>query len=185
MASHGAPIQSPMGPQRALRGRKGARHLLRFILCFGKLRHRLNVAFTLQEQPMRHRGRPVKYLGVPNEPGLDAEERRQLLRRIANRESARRMRKRQLDELHYSSTEVGAKPPACTPATTILQLWLSGSCRSPCHHLCPPLLRGCMAPPSCGAAALIPCMNCSIIMQRASRTAQMWEHVHPLMLGGS
>jgi hypothetical protein len=58
----------------------------------------------------------VKYLGDPNEPGLDAEERRQLLRRIANRESARRMRKRHLEELHHLSTEVGAKPPACTHA---------------------------------------------------------------------
>ena len=48
----------------------------------------------------------MKYQGDPNAPGLDAEERRQLLRRIANRESARRMRKRHLDELHDLSTEV-------------------------------------------------------------------------------
>ena len=60
----------------------------------------------MQEHPRRHRGRPVKYQGDPNAPGLDAEERRQLLRRIANRESARRMRKRHLDELHDLSTEV-------------------------------------------------------------------------------
>ena len=80
----------------------------------------------------------MKYQGDPNAPGLDAEERRQLLRRIANRESARRMRKRHLEELHDLSTEVGAKPPAGTYASPICPLWLSGVCSYPVTTLARP-----------------------------------------------
>ena len=88
-------------------GCQGALQLLSFLSSVQKCRTWLRLFFAaMQEHPRRHRGRPVKYQGDPNAPGLDAEERRQLLRRIANRESARRMRKRHLDELHDLSTEV-------------------------------------------------------------------------------
>lgn len=57
----------------------------------------------------RHqRGRPVKYLGDPDAPGLDPEQRRQLLRRISNRESARRVRKRHQEEVQRLHVKVCA-----------------------------------------------------------------------------
>ncbi|BDA51577.1 hypothetical protein COCOBI_19-1330 [Coccomyxa sp. Obi] len=44
-------------------------------------------------------GRPIAYCGDPNSPDLTSAERRRIMRRIANRESARRVRARRLDLL--------------------------------------------------------------------------------------
>ncbi|CAL8465681.1 g5217 [Coccomyxa elongata] len=44
-------------------------------------------------------GRPIAYCGDPNSPDLTPAERRRIMRRIANRESARRVRARRLDIL--------------------------------------------------------------------------------------
>ena len=44
-------------------------------------------------------GRPIAYSGDPFSPDLEPEQRRIILRRIANRESARRVRARRQDEL--------------------------------------------------------------------------------------
>lgn len=44
-------------------------------------------------------GRPIAYSGDPFSPDLEPEQRRVILRRIANRESARRVRARRQDEL--------------------------------------------------------------------------------------
>ena len=60
-----------------------------------------------KRQRGRQRGRPVKYRGDPDTPGLDPEQRRQLLQRISNRESARRTRKRQEEQLASMCAKVG------------------------------------------------------------------------------
>lgn len=44
-------------------------------------------------------GRPIAYTGDPNDPSLTEAERRRVKRRIANRESARRVRQRRLQEV--------------------------------------------------------------------------------------
>ncbi len=56
----------------------------------------------------RQRGRPVVYQGDPDAPGLEPEQRRQLLRRISNRESARRIRHRHQEELASLCAKVRA-----------------------------------------------------------------------------
>ena len=61
-----------------------------------------------QVRKRNQRGRPVKYLGDPDAPGLDPEQRRQLLRRISNRESARRVRKRHQEEVERLRVKVCA-----------------------------------------------------------------------------
>ena len=53
-------------------------------------------------------GRPIAYSGDPFSPALQPEERRVILRRIANRESARRVRARRQDELERLSQRVSA-----------------------------------------------------------------------------
>ncbi|CAL5224354.1 g7028 [Coccomyxa viridis] len=55
----------------------------------------------------RGRGRPVIYQGDPDAPGLDPAQRRLLQRRISNRESARRTRKRHQE--HAESLYAKAK----------------------------------------------------------------------------
>lgn len=60
-------------------------------------------------------GRPITYNGDPNAPELTEAERRKVKRRIANRESARRVqqrRKEMIDELQHKA------------------------CPLLCHHLC-------------------------------------------------
>lgn len=44
-------------------------------------------------------GRPIAYRGDPNAPELTDQERRRIKRRIANRESARRVRHKRQEEL--------------------------------------------------------------------------------------
>ena len=51
-----------------------------------------------QNAKKRGRGRPVIYQGDPDAPGLEPEQRRLLQRRISNRESAQRTRKRHQDQ---------------------------------------------------------------------------------------
>ena len=53
-------------------------------------------------------GRPIAYCGDPYAPGLLPEQRRVILRRIANRESARRVRARRQDELERLTEQVCA-----------------------------------------------------------------------------
>ncbi len=54
----------------------------------------MGVPARCQGVKKRGRGRPVIYQGDPDAPGLDPAQRRLLQRRISNRESARRTRKR-------------------------------------------------------------------------------------------
>ncbi len=51
------------------------------------------------------------YLGDPDAPGLEPDQRRQLLRRISNRESARRARNRHHEELATLCAKVCALHP--------------------------------------------------------------------------
>ena len=63
-------------------------------------------------KPKKKVGRPITYNGDPNAPELSEAERRKVKRRIANRESARRVqqrRKEMIDELQH---KVGCyRPP--------------------------------------------------------------------------
>lgn len=55
-------------------------------------------------KPKKKVGRPITYNGDPNAPELTEAERRKVKRRIANRESARRVqqrRKEMIDELQH------------------------------------------------------------------------------------
>ena len=51
-------------------------------------------------------GRPLTYKGDPNSPALTPQERRKIRRRIANRESARRVRARRQEELETMKQQV-------------------------------------------------------------------------------
>ena len=58
-------------------------------------------------KPKKKVGRPITYNGDPNAPELTEVERRKVKRRIANRESARRVqqrRKEMIDELQHKVT---------------------------------------------------------------------------------
>ena len=57
-------------------------------------------------------GRPIAYCGDPYAPSLEPEQRRVILRRIANRESARRVRARRQDELDRLTQQVCAAAPS-------------------------------------------------------------------------
>ena len=54
-------------------------------------------------------GRPIIYSGDPDAPNLTPQERRRIRRRIANRESARRVRAKRQDLIEEMSIKV------CTP----------------------------------------------------------------------
>lgn len=60
-------------------------------------------------------GRPITYKGDPEAADLTEEERRRIKRRIANRESARRVRQKRHDLMGE------------------LQMNVSLACRPPCH----------------------------------------------------
>ena len=61
----------------------------------------LSTVLLLQGKKGRRKvGRPITYQGSPSSPDLSPEERRVILRRIANRESARRVRDRRNEELN-------------------------------------------------------------------------------------
>lgn len=59
--------------------------------------HVLTVTFPQLTKEKRKVGRPIAYCGDPNSPDLTPAERRRIKRRIANRESARRVRARRQD----------------------------------------------------------------------------------------
>lgn len=64
-------------------------------------------------KPKKKVGRPITYNGDPNAPELSEAERRKVKRRIANRESARRVqqrRKEMIDELQHKVCAFGEIP---------------------------------------------------------------------------
>ena len=74
------------------------------LFCCSPLHH-----WFLQDwlKPKKKVGRPITYNGDPNAPELTEAERRKVKRRIANRESARRVqqrRKEMIDELQHKVT---------------------------------------------------------------------------------
>ena len=71
--------------------------------------------FCVQPRGKRKVGRPIAYCGDPNSPDLTPAERRRIMRRIANRESARRVRARRLDVLDEMTQKVFC--PDCTAAS--------------------------------------------------------------------
>ena len=66
------------------------------------------MAWLQDGKAKRKVGRPIAYCGDPFSPHLEPEQRRVILRRIANRESARRVRARRQDELERLSQRVSA-----------------------------------------------------------------------------
>ena len=60
-------------------------------------------------------GRPIIYSGDPDAPDLTPQERRRIRRRIANRESARRVRAKRQDLIEEMSIKVRPQKP-CKPA---------------------------------------------------------------------
>ncbi|KAK9826116.1 hypothetical protein WJX81_004835 [Elliptochloris bilobata] len=61
----------------------------------------------------RRVGRPIEYYGDADAPNLTPAERRRIRRRIANRESARRVRSRRLGELEEAQKTVAALQANC------------------------------------------------------------------------
>ena len=69
------------------------------------------------QKEKRKVGRPIAYCGDPNSPDLTPAERRRILRRIANRESARRVRARRqelLEEMAGRVLHSSSAPSECT-----------------------------------------------------------------------
>ena len=71
-------------------------------------KHHSAVTLMMQDwsKPKKKVGRPITYNGDPNAPELTDAERRKVKRRIANRESARRVqqrRKEMIDELQHKA----------------------------------------------------------------------------------
>lgn len=60
-----------------------------------------------QGKEKRKVGRPIMHKGDPDDPRLSEKERRRIKRRIANRESARRVRSRRQEELEEMQLKVG------------------------------------------------------------------------------
>ena len=86
-------------------------------------------AYVLREQKAKRKpGRPLAYQGDPFSPDVTPEERRVILRRIANRESARRVRvrhnetvERAFKEASCAVTENAAVPLCCDFAEVAAQ----------------------------------------------------------------
>ncbi len=68
-------------------------------------------------------GRPIIYSGDPDAPDLTPQERRRIRRRIANRESARRVRAKRQDLIEEMSIKVGTLNQL-TPACMSVHHWL-------------------------------------------------------------
>ncbi len=68
----------------------------------------------VQPREKRKVGRPIIYTGDPDAPDLSPQERRRIRRRIANRESARRVRAKRQDLLEEMSIKV-RPPPSSIP----------------------------------------------------------------------
>ena len=56
-------------------------------------------------------GRPISFKGDPDDEGLDEDEKRRIKRRIANRESARRVRQKRQDLMEEQQVKVGRAEP--------------------------------------------------------------------------
>lgn len=68
---------------------------------------RVDTLFALQSpREKRKVGRPIIYSGDPDAPDLTPQERRRIRRRIANRESARRVRAKRQDLIEEMSIKV-------------------------------------------------------------------------------
>ena len=80
-----------------------------------------HLAALWQPTEKRRVGRPIEYYGDADAPNLTPAERRRIRRRIANRESARRVRSRRLGELEEAQKTVrpylAAKRTACRTAS--------------------------------------------------------------------
>ena len=63
-----------------------------------------------QRKRLKKVGRPIAYKGDPNAPNLTESERRRIKRRIANRESARRVRARRQGTLEELQVKVSSPP---------------------------------------------------------------------------
>ena len=94
-------------------------------------------------------GRPIEYYGDADAPNLTPAERRRIRRRIANRESARRVRSRRLGELEEAQKSVRSfldrtahglhRHAACgvmSSATPALNLVGVCACRIHAKHRC-------------------------------------------------
>lgn len=66
------------------------------------------IASYLQGKEKKKVGRPIAYRGDPNAPELTDQERRRIKRRIANRESARRVRHKRQEELEDMQIKASA-----------------------------------------------------------------------------
>jgi hypothetical protein len=77
----------------------------------------LTVAVLLQQAPKEKKkvGRPIAYTGDPNAPHLSEAERRRVKRRIANRESARRVRMRKMEQVEELVVKVREPRPFQCP----------------------------------------------------------------------
>lgn len=79
-------------------------------------------------------GRPIAYCGDPDSPDLTPAERRRIKRRIANRESARRVRARRQDLIEEMAVKVHAAllPAALFSLRAYLLLTAIMVCRGDC-----------------------------------------------------
>ena len=81
--------------------------------------------FFLQGKEKKKVGRPIAYRGDPNAPELTDQERRRIKRRIANRESARRVRHKRQEELEDMQIKVGLRLTcAQTASCTLVRMFL-------------------------------------------------------------
>ena len=74
-------------------------------------------------------GRPIAYCGDPDSPDLTPAERRRIKRRIANRESARRVRARRQEQIEEMAVKVcaGAGVVPLQILVAVCFLWTSSS----------------------------------------------------------
>ena len=80
----------------------------------------LLTAYDSQQKEKKKVGRPIAYKGDPNAPELTEQERRRIKRRIANRESARRVRNKRQEILEEMQGKVSGP---CLPSFLLL-FWL-------------------------------------------------------------
>ena len=66
-------------------------------------------------------GRPIMHKGDPDDPALTDKERRRIKRRIANRESAQRVRHRRQEEMEEMQLK------ACAHFFSFRGLWILGT----------------------------------------------------------
>ena len=73
-----------------------------------KAAHTLKSSLLQGQKAKRKVGRPITYQGDPFSPDVTPEQRRLILRRVANRESARRVRDRRHEELERLTQKVSS-----------------------------------------------------------------------------